>query len=437
MNRVLLFLIIVFLSANIFSQQIELLNGSSIYLPIDISNSVKYVRSNNVFKKNNLLYTSQNIQLDSNIKIDSIVAYYSNGTKERRLFTYNDEDKIESFVIQYYKNEQWKNSWKISNEYDSLGRQISRLDATSENDLWVSSFFESYFYDSFGNRTESFAQVYNIDQWENLFRITEDYDDYGNVAYSHTENWDGSNWVHSSIISISYFESRLKENQLLERWVGNRWQNYAFGTFDYDEDWKISEIMTQLWSDNEWVTSSRLTLKFNGNEKEEFLDFWQSESWNKYSRTTYTLNAEKYIDRSINEINYNGQWVEDDGLIIIENPDDFFQAFLASEVIVYYDPTTDIYVKENISLTDFRLFQNYPNPFNPTTQISYQIIENSFINLSVYNTLGQKVTELVNEQQIIGKYSVQFNASSLPSGVYFYKIEAGNYSKINKMLLLQ
>jgi len=84
---------------------------------------------------------------------------------------------------------------------------------------------------------------------------------------------------------------------------------------------------------------------------------------------------------------------------------------------------------------NYELMSNYPNPFNPTTQISYQIPENGFVNLVVYNSLGQKVAELVNQNQSSGKYSVKFNAANLPSGVYLYKIQAGEFSDVKKMLL--
>jgi len=83
----------------------------------------------------------------------------------------------------------------------------------------------------------------------------------------------------------------------------------------------------------------------------------------------------------------------------------------------------------------FELFQNYPNPFNPSTQISYQLPENSFVNLVVYNIIGQKVAELVNQEKTSGKYSVKFDASNLPSGVYIYKLQAGEFSSVKKMLL--
>jgi len=83
----------------------------------------------------------------------------------------------------------------------------------------------------------------------------------------------------------------------------------------------------------------------------------------------------------------------------------------------------------------FELSSNYPNPFNPTTQISYQLPENSFVNLVVYNVIGQKVAELVNQEQTSGKYTVKFDARNLPSGVYIYKLQAGEFSDVKKMLL--
>jgi hypothetical protein len=88
-------------------------------------------------------------------------------------------------------------------------------------------------------------------------------------------------------------------------------------------------------------------------------------------------------------------------------------------------------------IKEYALNSNYPNPFNPTTQISYQLPENSFVNLIVYNAIGQKVAELVNQNQISGKYSVQFNAENLPSGVYIYKLQIDSFSDVKKMLLLR
>ena len=86
---------------------------------------------------------------------------------------------------------------------------------------------------------------------------------------------------------------------------------------------------------------------------------------------------------------------------------------------------------------NYSLKQNYPNPFNPTTKISYSIPQPGFVSLKVYNTLGQEVSTLVSEFKRPGNYEASFNASQLASGVYFYKIQAGTFAEVKKMLLLK
>ncbi len=81
------------------------------------------------------------------------------------------------------------------------------------------------------------------------------------------------------------------------------------------------------------------------------------------------------------------------------------------------------------------LEQNYPNPFNPTTAISYQLTANSFVALRVYDVIGKEVATLVDEEQNAGSYTVSFNASNLPSGVYFYRLTTEGFTRTRKMLL--
>jgi len=86
---------------------------------------------------------------------------------------------------------------------------------------------------------------------------------------------------------------------------------------------------------------------------------------------------------------------------------------------------------------DYTLSQNYPNPFNPGTVISYSLPIASIVKLIVYNTLGQTVKILENGFKNAANYSINFNAADLPSGIYFYKIETGQFSQIKKMVLLK
>lgn len=85
----------------------------------------------------------------------------------------------------------------------------------------------------------------------------------------------------------------------------------------------------------------------------------------------------------------------------------------------------------------FILYQNYPNPFNPTTKISYQIPADDFVTLKIFDVLGREAATLINTNQTAGFYEVTFNAANLTSGVYFYKIEAGSFSSVKKLLLMK
>ena len=91
----------------------------------------------------------------------------------------------------------------------------------------------------------------------------------------------------------------------------------------------------------------------------------------------------------------------------------------------------------NKPIESFGLFQNYPNPFNPSTKIKFQIADKEYVSLKIFDLLGKEVETLVNEEKSAGEYEVQFRADQLTSGIYIYKLDAGNFSQTKKMLLLK
>jgi len=91
----------------------------------------------------------------------------------------------------------------------------------------------------------------------------------------------------------------------------------------------------------------------------------------------------------------------------------------------------------NSPVNEFVLFQNYPNPFNPSTRIKYTIEKESFVQLKVYDVLGNEVKTLVNEEKPSGTYGVEFTAGELPAGIYFYRLTAGKFSQTKKLVLLK
>ena len=101
-----------------------------------------------------------------------------------------------------------------------------------------------------------------------------------------------------------------------------------------------------------------------------------------------------------------------------------------------YEYSDEVFV-DNPAPVDYTLQQNYPNPFNPVTIISYSLPVKSEVELVIYNALGEGVMQLENEEKEAGRYSVKFNATELTSGIYFYRLQAGEFVETKKMVLLR
>lgn len=99
--------------------------------------------------------------------------------------------------------------------------------------------------------------------------------------------------------------------------------------------------------------------------------------------------------------------------------------------------TTDVEPITETLPSAYALEQNFPNPFNPSTTINFSIPVEGFVTLDIYNAIGQKVASLVNETKSAGTYRVDFDAATLTSGIYFYKISVGNFNETKKMILMK
>ncbi|GBD91209.1 bacillolysin precursor [bacterium BMS3Abin04] len=118
------------------------------------------------------------------------------------------------------------------------------------------------------------------------------------------------------------------------------------------------------------------------------------------------------------------------------------QAYVSEEQLPYWYAVGNhpVSVEEDDSRTipnNFKLLQNYPNPFNPSTVIEFSIQKATYTSLKVYDILGKEISTLVNEEKQPGNYKVNFDASNLSSGIYYYRLNAGNFTENRKMLLLK
>jgi aminopeptidase N len=128
---------------------------------------------------------------------------------------------------------------------------------------------------------------------------------------------------------------------------------------------------------------------------------------------------------------------------------EYFQwIFDRQPTTLVFDPNNDIVLKEASTILGvipknkqlpftFALHQNFPNPFNPVTRIKFDIPKRSNVTLKIYDVLGRLIIEPVNELREAGRYNVEFDGTNLPSGVYYYKIEAGSFTDVKKMVLIK
>jgi len=114
-------------------------------------------------------------------------------------------------------------------------------------------------------------------------------------------------------------------------------------------------------------------------------------------------------------------------------------SFREDILLVRFDPEdpTSVDDIESINVSSYNLEQNYPNPFNPTTNIQFGVSSKQFVSLKVYDVLGNEIATLVDEEKPRGSYEVNFNATELTSGIYFYQLIAGTFVQTKKMILLR
>jgi len=106
--------------------------------------------------------------------------------------------------------------------------------------------------------------------------------------------------------------------------------------------------------------------------------------------------------------------------------------------VVSFDEVTSINDEiSNLGITKFELLQNYPNPFNPSTTIAFTLPSAGFVTVKVFNLVGQEVATLASRDFNAGAYILQFDATDLGSGIYFYTIQAGDFKQTRRMTLLK
>jgi hypothetical protein len=240
---------------------------------------------------------------------------------------------------------------------------------------------------------------------------------YTSAPYSFTDS-PGGNYLANANATLT-----LNDNINLSGFIG---ATLEFQTqWDIEADWDYGQLLISTNNGSTWTPMA-------GMYTNPGVGSFQPPGQPLYDGTQLT-----WVKESIDLSSYLGQQIK---LRFMLKADGYIQAdgwYVDDINLIAYEfvPVGTDQVSEVIE--DYSLEQNYPNPFNPSTKISWQSPVGSWQTLKIYDVLGNEVATLVDEYKPTGKYEVEFDASSLTSGVYFYTLQAGNYLNTKKMVLLK
>ncbi len=168
-------------------------------------------------------------------------------------------------------------------------------------------------------------------------------------------------------------------------------------------------------NDNFWFT--------NG----ESIYYYDNDSFREFNRSnSFLMNSINYFELDKNDNLWTGAYSG------YSSYDSIYTYYLGDNFLTDVKTNSHKIIPENLILN-----QNYPNPFNPSTTISYSLPSSGFASIKVYDILGKEITTLVNDNKTVGNYTVNFNKGSLASGVYFYRLSAGDFHQTKKMIVLK
>ena len=192
------------------------------------------------------------------------------------------------------------------------------------------------------------------------------------------------------------------------KYEGSKWQIYDSSNSGLPSD-VISCIATDNY-DNVWIGTNNGVVKFNGKE------------WTSYNSSNSGLPDDNVYSLAFDK--KGNKWIGTENGLAVYNEDGITSIEEPGNIITIFP-------------NQFYLSQNYPNPFNPTTKIKYSIPNSSFVTLKVFDILGREIETLINEEKTAGNYEIDFDASQLSSGIYFYQLKSGEFIQTKKMILIR
>jgi uncharacterized protein (UPF0218 family) len=426
--------------------------------------------------KHSLSYDGHlNIVFDLHQKRESPNNEWTNYYKQT--YTYNMNDSLITYLEEAWDliQQSWINRVRKTYNYDDNANLINLISERWSQEIndWEFSSQKKYKYNSERNRTEYLNQFWDrfTGSWQNKSRNLYEYNESNYLISDTFEDWEVTNeWIKEA---RGIYEFDNHGNLLIELWQhyhgGQQyWINDRIFKFIYnDRNLQLTKSISNWdYLKQKWVNEDSTIYTYNNNLDltNEYNLNWNvhNSRWEPYDYKSYTYGLEGNLKSKLTEIwdTTVGQWknlfrdsleIEDDNFTLFVNekftdtgwePNSNYPIWYRfNDKVFAYGGTKIFYffskICTDIPETGFYISQNYPNPFNPITTIIYQIPNESFVSLKIFNSIGEQIATLINEVKTEGLHEVNFDANNLPSGVYFYQINAGRLNQVRKMLLLK
>jgi hypothetical protein len=368
---------------------------------------------------------------------------------DRYLYTYDGNNRMATMTMQEWQSAQWENVSDMTFSYDGNGNQIEMLIRSWEDGGWVNAAKITSTFS--GNLVQtSLTQMWADPDWENSMMVTYAYDGSDRRIEEVTQFWFGTDWTNLSRRTHVYNGSGLVTETINQSWLGVSWSNQSRTTYAYNGNGQETTVTQYSWAGAAWVESSMWQYTYNGSGYEILAVYssWSGSSWVETEADTSKYVGDKLVEEVRNHIQSaqvdrtQYTW---DGDCMVADLDQVWQdgAWVNEMRCVYVCGSgSGILSESEQGPVAYSLAQNYPNPFNASTVIRYSLDRGSPVTITVYNLLGQTVTVLDEAYRAAGVHETTWDGAdrsghAVPSGIYFYRLAAGEFNEVRKMVLLK
>ena len=344
-------------------------------------------------------------------------------TPGTRDYYYNESGKVDSIGYGHWDDGSWVNdSSGYKFHYSNDGKLVSKVYSTKDTVKRT----EEFTYDSAGHII--FDKVVEYGNMDTLITSRE-YDSQNRLTLKKYYNSGTQTTVQSENLYSYKYDSAGNVNCRYSSVVG---ANASYGTnyyLEFDENGKIvyELFSSQLNPDSTW--ENNLDIDFNYDEYGKILKMGDI--------VRFHYNSDGNLDTLVNTHSVYCGYLGNTATLIDTYGNNITLTNCAGYNNFYYSSFVTGIEAKTVNHKTYTLFQNYPNPFNPSTNIRYSVAKPGLVSIIVYDLLGRKVRTLVNKEQPAGNYTLQFNANELSSGIYFYRMQTGNFSETKKLILLK